>query len=230
MQINDRLLTVVTGVVLAIGGATASLFLGEGESRIDDPNAVVIASTVQSTLPDVMTAIEPAQREERANFKLDLNSFGDLAIAPELIRPADFTDLSLTRTPAVVNVPNPPKVAASMPDIPLDIADLVKIKPVKAANCALDLRATPIFGARVTLKLRAPCHPNVNVTIKHGGLKFKEQLDANGVLELKVPAFAEYSQFDIELADGLTSTVGACLLYTSPSPRDKRQSRMPSSA
>ena len=28
----------------------------------------------------------------------------------------------------------------------------------------------------------------------------------------------------------LDATLGSCLLYTSPSPRDKRQSRMPSSA
>ena len=37
---------------------------------------------------------------------------------------------------------------------------------------------------------------------------------------------------DITSLDGGTGavTVNACLLYTSPSPRDKRQSRMPSSA
>ena len=29
---------------------------------------------------------------------------------------------------------------------------------------------------------------------------------------------------------GKSTTIRACLLYTSPSPRDKRQSRMPSSA
>ena len=29
---------------------------------------------------------------------------------------------------------------------------------------------------------------------------------------------------------GITERAGLCLLYTSPSPRDKRQSRMPSSA
>ena len=29
---------------------------------------------------------------------------------------------------------------------------------------------------------------------------------------------------------GLRAAIEACLLYTSPSPRDKRQSRMPSSA
>ena len=31
-------------------------------------------------------------------------------------------------------------------------------------------------------------------------------------------------------AAGIVEAVGDCLLYTSPSPRDKRQSRMPSSA
>ena len=31
-------------------------------------------------------------------------------------------------------------------------------------------------------------------------------------------------------ASALAYALGACLLYTSPSPRDKRQSRMPSSA
>ena len=34
-----------------------------------------------------------------------------------------------------------------------------------------------------------------------------------------------YSMFRVHKADG-----SVCLLYTSPSPRDKRQSRMPSSA
>lgn len=209
MQINDRFLTVLTGVVLAIGGATASLFLGEDDAHINDPNAVVMASASQSVLPDVMAAIEPAHREERAEFKLDLNAFGDLAIAPELAKPADFAELVLTRTPAPIDMPDLPKVAAGLPNMPINITDLVKIKSVEAASCALDIRATPIFGARVTIKLNAPCHPNVDVTIKHGGLQFKERLDADGALELKVPAFAEYSRFDIELADGLTSTVGA---------------------
>ena len=40
------------------------------------------------------------------------------------------------------------------------------------------------------------------------------------IAEQAVPAELEWDDEDIE----------ACLLYTSPSPRDKRQSRMPSSA
>ena len=35
---------------------------------------------------------------------------------------------------------------------------------------------------------------------------------------------------DSGATDGMTGDVGVCLLYTSPSPRDQRGSRMPSSA
>ena len=38
------------------------------------------------------------------------------------------------------------------------------------------------------------------------------------------------TQHDVDIAVQPTRQAPACLLYTSPSPRDKRQSRMPSSA
>ena len=49
--------------------------------------------------------------------------------------------------------------------------------------------------------------------------------DANGDPVFDVPA-------DLNLSDSITNDgeINGCLLYTSPSPRDKRQSRMPSSA
>ena len=43
----------------------------------------------------------------------------------------------------------------------------------------------------------------------------------------------ELSDWEDEFSESVTERLdkyGACLLYTSPSPRDKRQSRMPSSA
>ena len=39
----------------------------------------------------------------------------------------------------------------------------------------------------------------------------------------------DFETFEIEVAEWGVDHI-ACLLYTSPSPRDKRQSRMPSSA
>ena len=50
--------------------------------------------------------------------------------------------------------------------------------------------------------------------------KLKEQAKTNGIDEV----------FNSALMGGLAGAVAGCLLYTSPSPRDKRQSRMPSSA
>lgn len=251
MRINDRLLTLVTGAVLAVGGATASLFLGEEETPTASPvviaslatpaltvsnldgNSDVVASdlsasgaiTTAPAMPEIpanedaviagveaeiiVAAVEPNARETGDVTPTDLIDLDIVAIAPELAFPTDITDIVLTRTPVALDTPVAPRVTANLPSMAFDIAELVEIKTNDTASCALDIRATPIFGARVNLKLVAPCHPNVVVTIKHAGLQFKERLNAAGTLELKIPAFAEYSRFDIELADGMTSTVGA---------------------
>ena len=67
--------------------------------------------------------------------------------------------------------------------------------------------------------------------IRHGKAKsgwnsFDPGLDDNGEQQSKKIAL-ELSSIALEPFDILSSP---CLLYTSPSPRDKRQSRMPSSA
>ena len=54
-----------------------------------------------------------------------------------------------------------------------------------------------------------------------------DNLEINGGEEMK--KFLE-NQFDIRLENLLISKNSSCLLYTSPSPRDRSVSRMPSSA
>ena len=63
------------------------------------------------------------------------------------------------------------------------------------------------------------------------GLVFLMAFILAGVsLGLKIfPIISEKSKMDMAL-EYVSESPGACLLYTSPSPRDKRQSRMPSSA
>ena len=60
-----------------------------------------------------------------------------------------------------------------------------------------------------------------------------------GLLSLLMPAMVMAGEYDltvdrvkIDTGDFVKEGIGynGCLLYTSPSPRDKRQSRMPSSA
>ena len=49
----------------------------------------------------------------------------------------------------------------------------------------------------------------------------------SGLFEVLLPAFEKESHCRVDL---IAVGTGACLLYTSPSPRDVRSSRMPSSA
>ena len=55
----------------------------------------------------------------------------------------------------------------------------------------------------------------------------QDQIDINQYVDIIVGA--RFDSFDFTVED-LTADAASCLLYTSPSPRDKRQSRMPSSA
>ena len=66
----------------------------------------------------------------------------------------------------------------------------------------------------------------VAVKVHSTGLK-KMYLKSSGSGELRAGNFETDSETEIMNPDQLIMT---CLLYTSPSPRDKRQSRMPSSA
>ena len=52
-----------------------------------------------------------------------------------------------------------------------------------------------------------------------------------GAADIAIKFALTYPSFKIDAVDGSKAMlIQACLLYTSPSPRDKRQSRMPSSA
>ena len=62
-------------------------------------------------------------------------------------------------------------------------------------------------------------------SIKEAGAIKRNEMKASRVTELELPDIKEVRE-----KTGLTQAEFACLLYTSPSPRDKRQSRMPSSA
>ena len=53
---------------------------------------------------------------------------------------------------------------------------------------------------------------------------------ARGVEEKRKQLEARFQKTDADYVKKFETSIQTCLLYTSPSPRDKRQSRMPSSA
>ena len=99
----------------------------------------------------------------------------------------------------------------------------------------------------LNLLLKSPNSKNIQtiaeeLEIDHNFSFSKDRNDLQGVWELRWSSsnspFLKYSPFidNLQILDPLNLTglnllkPRGCLLYTSPSPRDKRQSRMPSSA
>ena len=61
----------------------------------------------------------------------------------------------------------------------------------------------------------------------HGGLTFVDLRDFTGLIQL---VFDKSGDVNTKLKNEFYISINGCLLYTSPSPRDNRVSRMPSSA
>ena len=221
MALNDKMLTIITAVVLAAGGGAASLFLGD---HGDDRPELVVAS-VQPAAPApksdgrvevstdregaVVASIAPDAKAAKDTARADLVTIDVLAQAPELADISKITQIVPTR--AWADVPNPslPRVSTINTD-QMPRGDVMFDQPVAPlVKCAPDVRVTQLTGARVLLKVTAACHSNSEVLIEHGGLRFKEKLDAEGKLSLKVPVFAEFSRFNITLSDGTRAEVGA---------------------
>ena len=107
-----------------------------------------------------------------------------------------------------------------------------KARDTAAAGRAIDLRdldSQTLGFARFTNMSFA--------VIRTGGKQYRVTPGATVTIEKLAAEPGENVEFNEVLvrADGDNTTVGqplieGCLLYTSPSPRDKRQSRMPSSA
>ena len=88
-----------------------------------------------------------------------------------------------------------------------------------------DLKARIDAADVYALAKRTPCQLAPKLSAEHGRNIWLKREDLQDVFSFKIRGAANRiaGLTDAEKAKG-------CLLYTSPSPRDKRQSRMPSSA
>ncbi|MEJ6708553.1 MAG: hypothetical protein QNK92_07110 [Amylibacter sp.] len=78
-------MTLVTGAVLAVGGATASLFLGEDAGQSADPQTIVVASLATPSIPtatdSAMARVATDAVTADAPELPDMPAKGDAAIA-----------------------------------------------------------------------------------------------------------------------------------------------------
>ncbi|MFY2824134.1 hypothetical protein [Ruegeria sp. MALMAid1280] len=73
--------------------------------------------------------------------------------------------------------------------------------PSDRAECDLSARAHAVPGAAARLIVKAPCHGNERIEVHHSGLTVTQETDANGTLNLTIPALSEYAIFLISLDD-----------------------------
>ena len=93
---------------------------------------------------------------------------------------------------------------------------------LRLCRAALDLCASVVFGEAKTARAEA------DDGVIARALAAERRKATSPALGLSAAALLYLST--LELRAGEAAAAYACLLYTSPSPRDKRQSRMPSSA
>lgn len=99
-------------------------------------------------------------------------------------------EVTLNR-PSAPSLPAP--VAASTPDAALPVTP--KDPEVPELGCAVTARAMPGAMAMVDLAVAAPCLGNSRLVVHHNGMTFTAITDAQGNLDLTVPALAERAVF-----------------------------------
>lgn len=97
---------------------------------------------------------------------------------------------TLTELPDVAAAPEPPaveEIAAGIPD-----------------ECVAWLVVTPEPAAMLDMSLYAPCNSGETVAIAHGPLRMTGMLDANGQMQMILPAMAPEAELTVTFAAGET--------------------------
>lgn len=74
--------------------------------------------------------------------------------------------------------------------------------PAPVSLCEIDMAAEPVAAAMVDLTIDAGCYANERVTLHHNGMMFTDVTDAEGQLNVTVPALSENAVFIAAFANG----------------------------
>ncbi|WP_299787491.1 translocase [uncultured Marivita sp.] len=130
---------------------------------------------------------------ESAQAPLVVSDVQDVSSAPRNIVPSDMpitASLPSSVISAAVTSVEEPKI--TVPTAPKD----------SGFACEVDMTATPIAGAMMTVTLSAPCHGSDRVTFHHNGLMFTEVMQPDGSLTVDVPALTENALVIASFMDG----------------------------
>ncbi|EAQ04004.1 translocase [Pseudooceanicola batsensis HTCC2597] len=174
----------IMGGTVALAGA-AGLYMQSGAGPEPAADQIAMVRVPDTTLP----------QEAESPAALDA-------------RPVRLVSISLTSAdlsgalPDDADLPETPVLAAASSDDLMDMPGAALSEPGMTDECALDLSGDSRAAAMVALRLTAPCQPNARVTLVHGRMSFTASTDAEGILEVEVPALEEEALFVARTGDG----------------------------
>ncbi len=174
------------------------------------PAAPVEAAVEVAELPDLAAPMEPLAPVTAEAVVLPtetevpgMAAAPDLAAAPGTSAAAkDEILLALApATPEPLPLPAPIPAALETQPVP-EPAPGPETAAVQMPDCTVTLTATPVAAAMVDLDLSAPCQPLAQVTFHHQGMMFSALTDAEGAVEVTVPALATGAVFIVDAGEG----------------------------
>ena len=187
VRLNDKAVSLITGVVLLLGVGTV---VHKGDALFGSKaNTTQIAKA--NTGPVVQTDASPMPREHNSiqmpnSITVALPSAKTTITGFELVRAEQATP---------VTVPQAAYNALHISSAEMD--------------CALNLTAKSLRGARVQLAVIAPCHKNKTITITHAGLRFNEIVDGKGKITIIIPVLSDPATIEVSFADGTSKSISA---------------------
>lgn len=115
-------------------------------------------------------------------------------------------DIAAT-TPAAVD-PKPvlaepaPAIIATKEPEPSIVPKAMEVLLQPQGKCQNDLRLAAVADAIIEITLRAPCHPNERLVLRHGPLAVTVKTTAQGSAFLKIPALDAAGQISLRFVDG----------------------------
>ena len=109
--------------------------------------------------------------------------------------------------PQTADIPATPTRVAATPDTLTNPKTVELSTPAAQQDCLVDLTGENRAAAMIALRLTAPCQPNARVTFQQGELTFSMATDANGLIEVDLPALSETALIIATLDDGNAAAV-----------------------
>lgn len=181
MRINDKAITIVTGLVLLLGVGTLA---HKGDEFFAPKTDHVEIAKADLGKTDVLpNTYSPAP--------------------PQLSNPLSMP----AKSTSVVDAISGFKLVRSETTLP---TPALKSKHLEIAlDCDLSLDARPLRGARVLLEILAPCHKRETVLIIHAGLRFNEIIGEKGMVSIIIPVLSNPANIEVSFADGVSKSISA---------------------